>query len=144
MDLEVLFNQYKVEALYGRYITLTEIEPILKKINKNYQLNIVGYSVLEKPIYSYEIGVGKTKIFLWSQMHGNESTTTKALVDFLNLLNDDSKIAKQLLDKFTFYCLPMVNPDGAQLYTRENANLDYFWSRKYRKACDGFFFSAFL
>ena len=123
MDLEVLFDQYKVEALYGRYITLTEIEPILKKINKDYQLNIVGYSVLEKPIYSYEIGVGKTKIFLWSQMHGNESTTTKALFDFLNLLNDDSEIAKQLLDRFTFYCLPMVNPDGAQLYTRENANL---------------------
>jgi hypothetical protein len=123
MDLEVLFNQYKIEALHGRYLTLIEIEPILKKLNKNYQLNIVGYSVLEKPIYSYEIGVGKTKIFLWSQMHGNESTTTKALFDFLNLLNDDSEIAKQLLDRFTFYCLPMVNPDGAQLYTRENANL---------------------
>ncbi|PWA04726.1 M14 family metallopeptidase [Flavobacterium psychrotolerans] len=123
MDLEVIFNKYKVDALYGRYITLAEIEPVLQQLNTNNQLDIVGYSVLNKPIYSYKIGEGKIKIFLWSQMHGNESTTTKALFDFLNLLQNDSDIGTDLLRNFTFYCLPMVNPDGAQLYTRENANL---------------------
>lgn len=122
MNLEAIFNKYKVEALHGRYITLEDIEPILQKINTKNELNIVGYSVQEKPIYSYQIGTGKTKIFLWSQMHGNESTTTKALFDFLNLLQSDSEIATTLLGHFTFYCLPMVNPDGAKLYTRENAN----------------------
>ena len=55
-------------------------------------------------------------------MHGNESTTTKALFDFLNLLNSRSDLAKNLLRDFTFCCLPMVNPDGAQVWTRENAN----------------------
>lgn len=123
MDSEVIFNKYKADALYGRYITLAEIEPILQRLNTNNQLDIVGYSVLNKPIYSYKIGDGKTKIFLWSQMHGNESTTTKALFDFLNLLQNDSEIGTELLRDFTFYCLPMVNPDGAELYTRENANL---------------------
>lgn len=122
MNLEIIFNKFKEESLQGRYITLTDIEPILKKLNTNNQLKVVGYSVQEKPIYSYQIGLGKTKIFLWSQMHGNESTTTKALFDFLNLLQSDSEVANQLLTNFTFYCLPMVNPDGAQLYTRENAN----------------------
>lgn len=122
MNLETIFNQFKVEDLYGRYITLKDIEPILKKINTNNQLNIEGYSVLEKPIYSYQIGKGETKIFLWSQMHGNESTTTKALFDFLNVLQSDSEITTNLLAHYTFYCLPLVNPDGATLYTRENAN----------------------
>ncbi|TRW99901.1 M14 family metallopeptidase [Flavobacterium gawalongense] len=122
MNLEELFNQYKEESIQGRYITLDSIEPLLQKINTNNQLKIIGKSVLGKPVYSYQIGEGETKIFLWSQMHGNESTTTKALFDFLNVLNSGSDLAKQLLRNFTFCSIPMLNPDGATLYTRENAN----------------------
>jgi hypothetical protein len=122
MDFEQLFSQFKEQSLYGRYITLDAITPLLNKLNTNNQLTINGQSVLGKPIYKYKIGTGKTKILLWSQMHGNESTTTKALFDLFNLLNDNSEIAKSLLSSFTFCCLPMLNPDGASLYTRENAN----------------------
>ena len=122
MNLEQLFNQYKEETIQGRYITLDSIEPLLQKLNTNDQLKIIGKSVLGKPIYSYEIGEGKTKIFLWSQMHGNESTTTKALFDFLNVLHSGSELAQQLLNAFTFCSIPMLNPDGATLYTRVNAN----------------------
>ncbi|MFH6971310.1 M14 family metallopeptidase [Flavobacterium petrolei] len=122
MDLEQLFSQYKEETIHGRYITLDSIEPLLQKLNTNNQLQIIGKSVLGKSIYSYEIGEGKTKIFLWSQMHGNESTTTKALFDFLNVLQSGSQLAQQLLNTFTFCSIPMLNPDGATLYTRENAN----------------------
>ena len=55
-------------------------------------------------------------------MHGNESTTTKALFDFLNLLNSGTELARKLLSTFTFYAIPILNPDGAKLYTRANAN----------------------
>jgi hypothetical protein len=122
MNLEQLFNQYKEETIHGRYITLDSIEPLLQKLNTNNQLKIIGKSVLGKSIYSYEIGEGKTRIFLWSQMHGNESTTTKALFDFLNVLQSGSELAQKLLNAFTFCSIPMLNPDGATLYTRENAN----------------------
>jgi hypothetical protein len=122
MDLEQLFSQYKEETIHGRYITLDSIEPLLQKLNTNNQLQIIGKSVLGKSIYSYKIGEGKTRIFLWSQMHGNESTTTKALFDFLNLLHSGSELAQKLLNAFTFCSIPMLNPDGATLYTRENAN----------------------
>ncbi|MFV8465345.1 M14 metallopeptidase family protein [Flavobacterium sp. LB1P62] len=122
MNLEQLFSQYKEESIHGRYITLDSIEPLLQKLNSNKQLKIIGKSVLGKSIYSYQIGAGRIKIFLWSQMHGNESTTTKALFDFLNVLNGSSDLAKQLLSDFTFCSIPMLNPDGATLYTRENAN----------------------
>ena len=122
MNYEEIFQKYKVETLKGRYITLNDIEPVLKKWNTNNQLQEVGTSVLGAPIYSYEIGTGKNRIFLWSQMHGNEGTTTKALFDFLNILQSKTELSEALLDNFTFYCLPMVNPDGATLYTRENAN----------------------
>ena len=122
MNYENLYRQNLETNLKGRYITLNDIEPLLLQFNSDNQVQIIGKSVLEKPIYKYELGTGKIKVLLWSQMHGNESTTTKALFDFLNLLNCNSNIAKELLSKFSFCCLPMLNPDGALLYTRENAN----------------------
>jgi hypothetical protein len=122
MDLEQLFDQNKEQSLQGRYITLDSIESLLKKLNTNNQLEIIGKSVLDKPIYKYQIGTGKIKILLWSQMHGNESTTTKGLFDFINVLHNGSGFAQELLETFTFCCIPMLNPDGAKLYTRANAN----------------------
>ncbi|MEO7977245.1 M14 metallopeptidase family protein [Flavobacterium sp.] len=122
MNLEELFEQYKEKSINGRYLKLDHIKPLLDKLNTENQVKVIGKSVLGKPIYSYEIGSGKIRIYLWSQMHGNESTTTKALFDFINLLNSGSVFAENLLKTFTFYSIPILNPDGAALYTRANAN----------------------
>ncbi|SNR90687.1 M14 metallopeptidase family protein [Flavobacterium sp. ov086] len=122
MNLEELFSQYKEQSIEGRYLTLDHIQPLLDKLNTNNQVKIIGTSVLGESIYSYEIGTGETRIYLWSQMHGNESTTTKALFDFINVLNSGSEFAEKMLKTFTFYSIPILNPDGARLYTRENAN----------------------
>jgi hypothetical protein len=118
MDFNTLFQDHKEPALHGRYIAPEHIEPLLKKL----KTEIIGTSVLGKPIYAYQIGNGATKVLMWSQMHGNEGTTTKALFDFLNVLHGNSETANMLLGNFTFCCLPMVNPDGCKAYTRENAN----------------------
>lgn len=118
MDYDFLFENHKASSLFGRYITLESIEPLVKK----YAFDVVGSSVLGKPIYRIQIGAGPTKILMWSQMHGNESTTTKAVFDFLELLTSGDELGTSLLEKYTFCILPMVNPDGALLYTRANAN----------------------
>lgn len=117
-DYIILHKNYKQHSLFGRYITLKNIEPLLE----NFTNQVIGQSVLGKPIYKIVLGNGATRIFMWSQMHGNESTTTKALFDFLNFLTSKSNLAETFLQQFTFCFLPMVNPDGAELYTRENAN----------------------
>ena len=57
---------------------------------------------------------------MWSQMHGNETTTTKALVDFIPWLLEANQAS--LLTTFSFFIIPQLNPDGAKVYTRENAN----------------------
>jgi hypothetical protein len=121
MNLEEIFYQYKETAIAGRYITLSSIADLLLN-NKGIETTIIGKSVQEKPIYQLKIGKGTTKILMWSQMHGNESTTTKALIDFINFLTQ-SEIGMQFQEQFSFCILPMLNPDGAALYTRENANL---------------------
>ena len=59
---------------------------------------------------------------MWSQMHGNESTTTKALFDLFLFLNGDSNEANQIRKDFTLLIIPILNPDGAEAYTRVNAN----------------------
>ncbi|WP_297333865.1 M14 metallopeptidase family protein [Flavobacterium sp.] len=122
MELDQLFTNNKEQTLYGRYITNEHIEPLLDKYKEKFKVTVVGNSVLGKPIYNVVAGNGSTRIFIWSQMHGNESTTTKAVVDFINWLAGDDTIANKFLNYFTFCIIPIANPDGAELYTRENAN----------------------
>jgi hypothetical protein len=118
MNYKALHEASKAVSLYGRYITLEDIQPLLAPYNPK----VVGTSVLGKPIYRLDLGVGPVKVLLWSQMHGNESTTTKALFDFLHLLASDKEVGTSLLSHFTFCMLPLLNPDGAAAYTRVNAN----------------------
>ena len=125
MNIELiksLFLKHKESSLNHRYITNHNIEPLLSKLKKNSIVNSIGKSVLGSPIYSIKVGTGSKKILLWSQMHGNESTTTKVIFDLLNtLLNQDSGI-KHILDVCTLNIVPILNPDGAAVYTRINAN----------------------
>lgn len=116
------FNQFRETKLSGRYITLNCIEPIIKKLDSEFKIEIEGNSEEQRPLYSITIGSGKFKVLMWSQMHGNESTTTKAIFDFLNYLQADGKNQTLLKQNFTFKILPLLNPDGALRYTRENAN----------------------
>lgn len=121
MNYEQIFITNKESRLAGRYLTNTHIEPILNELKEIFEISIEGKSVLGKPIYSIKVGSGAIKIFIWSQMHGNESTTTKAVFDLLNVLKSEDSYSKELKAAFTFFILPVVNPDGAELYTRENA-----------------------
>ncbi len=122
MNYLAVFEKNKETDLFGRFITLKNIEPILGKHFAKNEVQVIGYSVLEKPVYSYRVGNGNFKILLWSQMHGNESTTTKALFDLFNFLDSDVDEVSQWKEKFSFCFIPMLNPDGAEVYTRENAN----------------------
>lgn len=120
MDHLELFNLYKEPSIKGRYICLKHIEPTLLELQQQGKVSVLGKSVLGKPIYVYRNGRGATKVMMWSQMHGNESTTTKALFDFFNFV--DSEQGKELKEAFTFCVIPMLNPDGAEKWTRNNAN----------------------
>jgi len=121
MDFTALSGEFKQRQLHGRYITLSMIEPLIKAFESVGSVDTIGRSVQDRPLHVCIAGTGKIKILMWSQMHGNESTTTKALFDFLNLLQSGDALAGQLLSTFTFHMIPMLNPDGAEVYTRENA-----------------------
>ncbi|GAW89114.1 hypothetical protein FPS14_contig00015-0053 [Flavobacterium psychrophilum] len=104
MNLIKIFSEIKQQKLFGRYITNKHIEPILETFSNDFEVSTIGYSVNKKPIYAVEIGTGSRKIFMWSQMHGNESTTTKALFDLFSFLKQDSEQANKI-KKSLPYCV---------------------------------------
>lgn len=120
MNYHSIYTQNKELSVSQRYVALAHIEPVLLRLQSNSEVSVLGTSVLGKPIYVYKKGKGTHKIMMWSQMHGNESTTTKALLDLFNFL--ESEAAYELLQKFSFSIIPMLNPDGAEVWTRNNAN----------------------
>lgn len=125
MKITDQYKNYFRTSLNGRYITLKHLLPHLNLLKKEFKVLVAGYSELGKEIIVIKIGHGNKKVLAWSQMHGNESTTTKAIFDFLNFFSQKKAYQEQIqhfLEKYTLYIVPMLNPDGASLYTRENAN----------------------
>jgi hypothetical protein len=120
--LKAHFKTYKEASLSGRYIHTGTIIKLLEQSRLNPFVEIIGKSVNQENIYSITIGSGSKKILMWSQMHGNESTTTKAIFDMLNVLLIPENISKTILKHCTLKIIPILNPDGAKAYTRLNAN----------------------
>lgn len=113
-------DQYKQTAVQGRYVTLEMINSAIEALDV--QGEILGYSVENRPISVYYFGNGPQRVAIWSQMHGNESTCTKALLDLMAFLQSNEAAAMQILQNYRIAIIPMLNPDGAQVYTRVNAN----------------------
>lgn len=120
-QIQALFIQHTETTLFHRYITNIHIKPLLERLCNIAKVETIGRSVLDKPIYGLQLGNGYKRVLMWSQMHGNESTTTKALFDLLNALLNDANL-KSILNTCSLYIIPILNPDGAAAYTRVNAN----------------------
>lgn len=120
--VQAQYLKYKETQLTHRYINNTHIKPLLQKLGSTMAIEVIGASVLKAPIHAIKIGSGAKKVLMWSQMHGNESTTTKAIFDLLNTLQADETESKDILNACTLYIIPILNPDGANVYTRVNAN----------------------
>jgi hypothetical protein len=91
---------------------------------KVFSIEEAGLSTMGRSINLIKWGNGPCRVFLWSQMHGDEATATMALADLLNFLSQNgiyNEITDSLDKNCTLYILPMLNPDGAEFFTRRNA-----------------------
>lgn len=118
------YENIKFKEISGRYLTNDHVELFFSKRASQLTVENVGKSVLGEIIRLIKIGSGEKKILMWSQMHGNESTTTKAVLDACNafLKESENLLIKEILKNCTLYIIPILNPDGARAYTRVNAN----------------------
>lgn len=83
----------------------------------------VGRSVEGRPLRHVSWGEGGTRVLLWSQMHGDESTASMSLVDLFRFLGEhaDHPLVRRLRENTTLHFLPVMNPDGAARFQRRNA-----------------------
>lgn len=105
--------------MQDRYFSPERLLPFLEEWKDLFPIVPLATSVEQRPIYGLTLGQGKTKLLLWSQMHGNESTTTRALMHLITWLLEPAQ--SELLHTLSIHIIPQLNPDGAQAYTRHNA-----------------------
>ena len=114
----------KIQALEERRVVLPQILPVLNSMSDLITKEQIGVSHLGRPIFKISIGNGQSKVLVWTQMHGNESTGTRAFLDLLKFLSEPGPfeaLSSYIRDRCTIVCIPILNPDGAEAYTRANA-----------------------
>jgi len=114
---------YRESSIVTRRFKLADIEPMIRNLPAPFYTAPAGKSFEGRNIYHVRIGKGPVPVLLWSQMHGDESTATMALLDIFNFfqLSDElNPLREQILNNLTLHFIPMLNPDGAERFTRRN------------------------
>lgn len=124
-QLRALFSSFRENALNGPHVALEDISPLIEKL-KDYSectVDLLGYSAEQRPIHLIRWGHGPKKVMMWSQMHGDEPTATRAIFDLLNFLlkHWQHELPYLLEESLTLYFIPLLNPDGAAINWRYNA-----------------------
>lgn len=100
-------------------------------------VQIVGNSVLGKPIYVVKLGRGSKSVFYSASFHANEWITTPVLMRFaedycmayVNRSNLYGYSVNNLFSSTSIYIMPMVNPDGVDLVTGNIAVSNYAYQK---------------
>ncbi|ARK30263.1 M14 family metallopeptidase [Halalkalibacter krulwichiae] len=118
-DHSMVDEQY-IETEFGQ-VDLENRLPDLKKLGV--RVEIIGYSVMNQPLYALSIGTGKKEIFYSGGWHANEWHTSKFLCKYIEELAIHQQQAmiwngydvKKMLEDVTLFIVPLVNPDGVDL-----------------------------
>ena len=119
------YPSFMAQEATNRFFKYENLIQFLKKLqdDSRFDIRVAGHSAEGRSIYLVRYGSGPAKVFFWSQMHGNEATATMALLDIFNFLRaeDHSELNDLIAKNCTLYFMPMVNPDGAEVFDRRNA-----------------------
>lgn len=124
-ELSALYDRVKVQTITSRRFNQQQLlgwlAPAVQA--RTVKAEQVGTSSEGRPITLYTYGTGNTRVLLWSQMHGDEPTATMALADIFALLSSspDDPLVRLIRENLTLLVIPMINPDGAERFTRRTA-----------------------
>lgn len=123
-EFAAAWDKHHVSNILPSNVRHKDLQNYLAKLkNLGVKVDEVGRSYANREIHQIEWGTGKTRVFMWSQMHGDEPTATSGLIDmfaFLQTNRDKTAWVKNLEKAVTIRAVPMLNPDGAELYQRRN------------------------
>jgi hypothetical protein len=118
-------DRYHVAAIATRRITYADywsaLQPSL--VSQRLKVDVIGRSMMGRELRAITFGTGPTKVLLWSQMHGDEATASMALADIIAWMTASNAdgIRDRMASSLTIVMIPMLNPDGAERFQRENA-----------------------
>lgn len=119
------YTSYGIPEIVSRRFTQADMLCWLKPLNTGNLCTVraLGTSAEGRTISLLRLGKGTIKVLLWSQMHGDESTATMALLDILNFFKrkPDHIVTRSILDTLDLLMIPMLNPDGAERFQRRTA-----------------------
>ena len=127
-DVDRVWDNYELyheASIKNRFIKHSDVLQLIQKnINSGlFMTEEIGRSIKGRSINHLTFGRGRTKVLLWSQMHGDESTATMALFDLFNFLagiDEFDPLRRMIRDNLELHFVPMLNPDGAQEWKRRN------------------------
>ncbi len=117
---------YQEASLQHRRFKHADIVPLIERLQSSTaEVNVLGQSIEQLDIYEIKLGAGEKNIMLWTQMHGDEPTSTMAIFDMLHFLQSSdsefSELRQLILSELTICFIPMLNPDGVERFQRRNA-----------------------
>lgn len=86
------------------------------------QVEELGTSAEGRALRLLKWGSGDKRVLFWSQMHGDETTASRALADlFAYITTSDDARVQRWRSQLQILAVPMLNPDGAEAHTRRSA-----------------------
>ncbi|MFZ1809413.1 MAG: M14 family zinc carboxypeptidase, partial [Cyclobacteriaceae bacterium] len=123
VELHDQYNQYKEGSITTRRFKHEDIMDVIDRLGKDFKVKQVGTSVEWRAIKLVTYGSGPVNVLMWSQMHGDETTATRSIMDVFNWLEADDEfndVRSKIKSAITWHFMPMLNPDGASQFTRRN------------------------
>jgi hypothetical protein len=124
------YENYREQSITTKRSKHADIVSLIenRKSNNLFIVKEIGKSLDGRSINMLSVGSGGIHVLLWSQMHGDEPTATMALFDLFNFFSADddfNDFRDKLYSNLTIHFIPMLNPDGAEVFRRRNAlNID--------------------
>jgi hypothetical protein len=121
------YDRFRIAPTDPATIRWSHVDAILQQLSQssNGRLRVEEFakSGEGRPIYLATLGTGPRRVLLWSQMHGDEPTHTAVMLDLYNYLlqQPTNSLAAEILAGCTLLYIPMLNPDGAEIPIRHNA-----------------------
>ena len=117
-------NQNISLEAFHNYEELTDRLMKIEKSSKGLvEIEEAGVTGEERSIWLVKIGdPDNPPVLIFTQQHGDEPHGTEAALDLIKFLGTGSAQAKKILDELYVLIIPRVNPDGAEIPTRGNAD----------------------
>jgi hypothetical protein len=145
-------EKYFRTGTMGGYFKLNEIYSEFDRMIESYpefvKKSIIGYSIENRPIYSYQFGnidsANKSpQVLITSLTHAREPGTVFATLyyfwDLFSKFDKNDKTAGFILNNRSISLIPVVNPDGVYFNEFNSPNGGGMWRKNRRKINDSIY-----